>query len=97
MTEDDLTTELQTGEEVPVRRVGDVYIVSYDHLPVDEFLQYVDLLLADEGADNEYDTEDVSWVEGVLVDFGDHDDLPKIKFGMNNHPDSITATILECW
>jgi len=96
MSEDDFTTLLNTGEEVPVRRAGEVYIVAYDHLPVEEFLHYVDLLLRDEGMVNEYDEEDVSWVEGLEIDFGDFDDVPRIKFNSSS-ADSINATVLECW
>jgi len=97
MTEDDLSTVLETGEEIPVRRVGELYVVAYDHLPVEEFLHYIDLLLTDEGIENEYTEDDVAWVDGVFIDFGDNDGLPRVQFGMDSHPDAISATVLECW
>lgn len=96
MTESDLTTELTTGEEVPVRRIGEMYVMSYDHLPFEEFLHYVNLLLNNEGIENVYSDEDVSWEDGVIVDFGEYDDVVKVKFNSTD-PYAISATVLECW
>jgi hypothetical protein len=95
MSEDDFTTELRAGDEVPVRRLGERYILGYDYFMPEEFIHFVDLLLKDEGeTESGYSTDDVKWAAILDIEF---DEPPRIVFGDIYDDEAIPVTVLECW
>lgn len=94
LNEDDFYTTLSTGEEVPVRFVGDSYIVTYGLMDKKEFAEWATKLHADFGETVVYDDdEDVYFGNVVLIDFDE--DSPKIRFGYG--PNAIEVTYVEVW
>lgn len=93
LTEDDFYTILNSGEEIPVRRVGDSYIVTYGLMDKDEFASWANKLLEDLGEQPTYDKDDVYFGAVSIIDFDD--DTPRIKFGYDSS--AIDITYVEIW
>lgn len=90
---DDVCTELEDGTTVPVRIVGDRYIVAHDCLDAAEFIRLVGKVV-DEDEVVGYWEEDVHWALASDIDF---DVNPAIVFAS---PDSFNATpitVLQRW
>ena len=93
--EDDFLTQLSDGSEIPVRELGEHLIIAYDHIPSNEFLEYVNDLLKDSGDSvSLFDEEDVVWSAIARIDFSE--EVPSVAFDTFKE-DALPVTYVCRW